>query len=179
MEAVPQRAIAHTPSLLYVARTEREQKLTAINFRFDLFAEIWMERYNELKAYRKHHGDCLVPHTFASNPQLGIWVGEQRYNSRTFKERRACAMTPERLALLEKLDFVWFVPDVIWNERYGELEEHVRFNGRGSLPTLKDNTRLRHWVANQQKLHRKIMNGEENALTEDRIRKLNKLGHLL
>lgn len=157
---------------------ERQEKLADIDFCFDLFEEIWMERYGELQEYRKHQGDCLVPHVYKANPQLGIWVGDQRYNYKVFREGlpRPSSMTHERIDMLNKLDFVWFVPDMIWNEKYLLLEEHVRMNGLGSLPPWKDNSNVRSWAANQQKLFRNRLQGEENTLTKERIQKLDMLG---
>jgi hypothetical protein len=157
---------------------ERQEKLADIDFCFDLFEEIWMERYGDLQEYRKHHGDCLVPHIYKANPQLGIWVGDQRYNYKVFREGlpRPSSMTHERIDMLNKLDFVWFVPDMIWNEKYLLLEEHVRMNGLGSLPPWKGNGNLRSWAATQQKLMRKRLQGEENTLTKERIQKLDRLG---
>ena len=38
----------------------------------------WNVRLEELKAYKEQHGDCLVPKKSRSNPQLGIWVMNQR-----------------------------------------------------------------------------------------------------
>jgi hypothetical protein len=85
-------------------------------------------------------------------------------------------MTPERIDMLNNLDFVWFVPDMIWNEKYLLLEEHVRMNGLGSLPPWKGNGNVRSWAANQQKLFRNRLQGEENTLTKERIQKLDRLG---
>jgi hypothetical protein len=120
----------------------------------------------------------LVPHVYKANPQLGIWVGDQRYNYKVFREGlpRPSSMTPERIDMLNKLDFVWFVPDMIWNEKYLLLEEHVRMNGLGSLPPWKGNGNVRSWAANQQKLFRNRLQGEENTLTKERIQKLDRLG---
>jgi hypothetical protein len=155
---------------------EREHKLAAIGFCFDLFEEVWMERYGELKEYRNHNGDCLVPHVYESNLQLGVWVGDQRYCYKKFREGRPSSMAPERVDLLNKLGFVWFVPHLIWSEKYRLLEEHVRINGLGSLPPWKDSNNLRSWAANQQKLYRNRMQGANNTMTQERIKKLDRLG---
>ena len=137
-----------------------------------------MERYGELQEYRNHHGDCVVPQGYKANPQLGIWVAIQRYNYKLFREglQRPSNMTTERMDMLNNLDFVWFVPDMIWNEKYLLLEEHVRMNGLGSLPPWKRNGNLRRWAADQQNLFRNQLQGEENTLTKERIQKLDTLG---
>jgi hypothetical protein len=33
----------------------------------------WYSRLEELKQYKKEHGDCLVPNKYSANPQLGTW----------------------------------------------------------------------------------------------------------
>jgi hypothetical protein len=156
---------------------ERQQKLEDIGFCFDLFEKFWMDRYGELQEYHEHHGDCLVPKLYKANPQLGKWVGLQRNNYKTFREGlpRPGFMTTERIDLLNKLDFVWSVPDFIWNEKYILLEEHVRMNGLGSIPSWKHNLSLRTWAANQQKLYWSRLI-KENSMTKERIQKLDRLG---
>jgi hypothetical protein len=149
---------------------ERQEKLADIGFCFDLYEDIWMERYGELQEYSRHHGDCLVPHLYKANPELGRWVKDQRHNNKVLQ-----LLTTERIDLLNKLDFVWVVPDMIWNEKYILLEEHVRINGLGSLPPWKDNKNLRRWTANQQKLFQNRLL-KENTMTNERIDKLDKLG---
>ena len=37
---------------------------------------------DELKKYKKEHGDCNVPLDYGPNPTLGIWVDSQRKVSR-------------------------------------------------------------------------------------------------
>lgn len=155
---------------------ERESQLTSIGFSFNLFNEIWMERYDELHEYRQHHGDCLVPHKYEANPQLGIWIGEQRYNFKKFKEGRPSSMSQERFVLLNKLDFVWFVPDILWNERLGELKEYIAIHGPGSQPAWKENRKLRYWISAQNRINGKRLNGEKTLLTDERIKKLNEVG---
>ncbi len=39
----------------------------------------WLKSYEELKAYQKLFGDCVVPRGYSTNPRLASWVAEQRY----------------------------------------------------------------------------------------------------
>lgn len=39
----------------------------------------WEKMNNELKEYRKQHGDCHVPNWCTVNCELGQWVHEQRH----------------------------------------------------------------------------------------------------
>ncbi|KAL7503209.1 hypothetical protein ACHAXN_001030 [Cyclotella atomus] len=45
---------------------------TAITSKFE---EKWLAKYEQLKQYKREHGDCLVPHAHSS---LGKWVNNQR-----------------------------------------------------------------------------------------------------
>lgn len=50
------------------------------------------------------HYFSIVPKTY---PSLGRWVGQQREQYKKLQEGKASPMTPERIALLEKIDFCW------------------------------------------------------------------------
>ncbi len=41
-------------------------------------SKLWEKRYNELKEYKKQNGDTNVPRRYEPNPQLGVWVSNQR-----------------------------------------------------------------------------------------------------
>lgn len=45
----------------------------------DSLGESWNQRFEELKQYKEENGHCLVPSRYPPNPELGIWVGTQRY----------------------------------------------------------------------------------------------------
>jgi len=57
---------------------------------------IWLKHYNELKAYREKHGDCLVPGNCKEYPLLGQWVYFQKKNKN---------LPEEKLRLLEEIGF--------------------------------------------------------------------------
>jgi hypothetical protein len=38
----------------------------------------WEAQLANIKAYKQKHGDCNVPQSWAENPPLGSWVGNQR-----------------------------------------------------------------------------------------------------
>lgn len=41
----------------------------------------WLATLEQLKDYKKVHGDCIVPRGYSHNPRLASWVAEQRYDS--------------------------------------------------------------------------------------------------
>ena len=67
----------------------------------------WNTKYEEMLSYRRKHGDCLVPTKYLKNPALGRWVSTQREQYRLLKEGKPTKMTPDKIALLESVGFVW------------------------------------------------------------------------
>ena len=67
----------------------------------------WNLQLEELKKYRKEHGDCLVPNRYNVNQKLGNWVDTQRKHYRLMKKGEKSQMTEERVEKLEAIGFVW------------------------------------------------------------------------
>jgi Helicase associated domain len=156
---------------------ERIAKLESIGFCFDPFEETWSRRYQELIAYRRHHGNCRVPSDYPANQCLAVWVGEQRYHYKKFREQRPNSMTPQRIELLNEIGFEWNVFDAQWNEKYERLREHVRMNGPGRVVSATRHDReIQNWIKQQVKLYRAKLRGETSSLTDEREEKLMALG---
>jgi Helicase associated domain len=156
---------------------ERIAKLESIGFRLDPFEETWSRRYQELTAYRRHHGNCRVPSDYPANQCLAVWVGEQRYHYKKFREQRPNSMTTQRIELLNEIGFEWNVFDAQWNEKFERLREHVRMNGPGQVVSATRHDReVQNWIKQQRKLYRAKLRGETNSLTDEREEKLKALG---
>ena len=69
--------------------------------------EQWQRRLKELKAYKKQHGDCLVPQNYKHKEKLGNWVSTQRYEYKKWLNREYSRLTQERIDQLNEIDFVW------------------------------------------------------------------------
>jgi hypothetical protein len=88
---------------------ERQKLLESIDFCWDAPEAMWHNQYQRLLDYRTNHiqagGDLsastLVPQHYPEDPQLAVWVKEQRQN------RKHGILTAERLELLESIGFVW------------------------------------------------------------------------
>lgn len=65
---------------------ERIKKLEEIGFSWNKYDQIWMQRYEELVLYHKHHGHTLVPTVYPANQMLANWVGDQRTQHRLSKK---------------------------------------------------------------------------------------------
>lgn len=67
----------------------------------------WDTKYNELRAYKRERGDCLVPTKYAENPALGRWVSTQRSQYKAWKNGEKNTMTEMKYKKLKSIGFVW------------------------------------------------------------------------
>jgi hypothetical protein len=155
---------------------ERIKRLDGIGFSWNIYNDLWMRRYNELVEYHEHHGNSLVPTNYPTNPRLAKWVSDQRTQKKLLAKGSANSLSEERMALLDSVDFEWNALEGKWLNRYEELAEHMRVNGRGSIPPRKSNPPLRDWVDNQQKHYRTLLSGEHAPLTDKRKEMLDNIG---
>jgi hypothetical protein len=88
----------------------REKALNELGFVWDSHSIIWEERWKELRDFVEQYGHPNVPTRYDPNKQLALWCKCQRRQYKLFAagDKRS-NMTPERIAKLESLGFV-FVP---------------------------------------------------------------------
>jgi len=152
----------------------------------DSRTEKWNQRYKEAKEFAKKHGHCLIPNVYPANPDLGSWAKRQRYqyslftskDSPRYKENsRSCAIDPERIKKLDSIGFCWHHKNNRWMQRYKELLQFVEKYGHTSVPTWhEENQGLAGWVKVQRRQYRLFQMRQKTAMTEDRIKLLNKVG---
>ena len=65
---------------------------------------IWLNKFETLKKYKKKHGDCLV---LRNDPNLGGWVRDQRTQFKYFNEGKKSRIAIEMIDMLNSIDFVW------------------------------------------------------------------------
>jgi hypothetical protein len=87
---------------------ERASKLDSIEFCWNTYEALWLERFHELCKYKEIHGHSVVPTKCAENQRLGTWVHHQRREYRKFKQGKPSHMRKERISSLESIGFVWF-----------------------------------------------------------------------
>ena len=152
----------------------------------------FIERVQELAAYRAETGHCNVPKRYGP---LGNFVNKQRQLHRKHMEGQTSSLTPERIQVLEQLRFQWSVDaknatrqknDRVWMERYDELKEYRRVHGACRVPSDHPNTKLVSWAKAQRMEYRRLLKigggeGKEegnddvatmSSLTPERIRLL-------
>jgi hypothetical protein len=67
----------------------------------------WMAKYNKLKEYGDKFGDVNVPRRYASDPQLGNWVFNQRKRYHEARQNGDKVSRKDRIDLLEEIGFNW------------------------------------------------------------------------
>jgi hypothetical protein len=120
----------------------------------------WMERYNELKAFKMENGHTDVPRNHPLG--FGYWV----YNQRRLRRRKK--LSDDHKDLLDRIGFNWGEPQTpSWTERYNELKAFKIENGNMNVPRSHP---LRYWVYVQRRLRRR------NELSSDHKDLLDKIG---
>ena len=68
----------------------------------------WEAQLAKLEAYKRSHGDCNVPVTWAKDPRLSKWVRHQRTRKKALDRGEPSErMTAARAAKLDALGFTW------------------------------------------------------------------------
>ena len=120
--------------------TEKVKLLNNIGFKRRLSQDVqWMTMYKLLVEYQKEHGHADVHQR--KGGRLGNWVHSQR----SFCE------DPERMDLLNKLNFTWNVKRARWMEMYEQLIEYKKKYGNVCVPQrYEENPTLGKWVQSQR-----------------------------
>lgn len=131
----------------------------------DAIGEAWFERFGELTAFKEANGHCDVPKRMRERKKLANWVVQQRVS------RNAGNLSPEKIALLDRIGFKWHPAGHRWRENYLALRDFKqRFEHCRVPQEWPENKRLATWVCTQR-LRRKA-----DVLSDERVRALDKLG---
>ena len=86
-------------------------------------------------------------------------------------------MTPERLQILNDVNFVWDSHEAAWHEKHKELQLYRKENGNCLVPSnYKKNPQLATWVKCQRRQYKLYWEGRASAMTPARIVQLEKVG---
>lgn len=151
-------------------KKERKHKLDAMGFVWDfrkVYEGHWEKRFDQLENFKKEHGHCKVPLTYA-NRQLAGWVDRQR----TLKTKGKLSASREQK--LEKIGFIWncdVLQEESWQKRFDELKKYKKQFGDCQVPlNWQENPSLGTWVRTQRTLEKR------GKLDEKKRKKLNALG---
>ena len=133
-------------TLQHAMRKDRKQLLNALGFiwKKEFYKTVpWMDRYNELVAFKKRNGHSQVP--AKENKVLQDWINSQRTAQRNGTLRQ------DREQLLNEIEFVWIKQGdrEKWMDTYNELvafkqkHGHIRLSGA-------DDKKLSRWICSQR-----------------------------
>jgi hypothetical protein len=127
-------------------------RLNQIGFVWSPADKVWTDMYQRLAKYKKKHGNCDVPSSCPSEPELANWVANQRHR------KKMGSLAVDRIRKLEEIGFVWSVYGKQQSEKVAEVKpqlvpvqpavsdqppeerlyqisgEYIQYNGTGELP---------------------------------------------
>ena len=135
------------------------------------FQEIkWRKQFQELLAFKKEMGHCLVPHSYSKNPTLSRWVKRQRYQYKLRKNGERSTLTAEREKALEDIGFIWDSHASVWDENWNKLIEYKERNGHCNVPYYyPSDQKLATWVKAQRRQYALFMKSKPSTITLGRI----------
>jgi len=148
-------------------KPERVQRLDALGFVWDPLIQQWEEGFSHLKTYIDEHSDDVVPSKYRTSDgfSLGRWVTSQRESK--------SKLTPEKVARLDDLGFVWNVQEKQWEQGFSYLKIYKEEYKDCLVPQsfrAADGFALGNWVSTQRE--------SKSKLPQDKIRLLDDLGFI-
>lgn len=102
---------------------DRIDALNMIGFEWDdsRWDQLWHQRYEQLCQYKKEHGHCEVPISYADNRQLAVWVSRQRREYKRLIQGKSSYMSKKRQQMLEQVGFVWSILERGWHDTENDV----------------------------------------------------------
>ena len=137
----------------------------------------WLGTFEELKAYKTEHGDCIVPRGYVENPKLASWVAEQRKQYKLMKDGKQSSISSNRIKLLEGIGFAWNAQEAAWMRRLTDLKRFWNENGHGNV-SLNDlqYPKLGLWIKEQRRHYSLMKQGKPTHMTDERVAHLESIG---
>lgn len=133
---------------------EQIEALNSINFVWNPRETSWEKNFEKLKEYKEENGHTNVPVNLEEDLVFGRWVQKQR--------RIKNSLSPEKLADLNSLDFIWDGNEYVWYNNFETLNQFIQTNNR--MPNYKENLKLYNWM-NQQKIKYNNLRLDEEKVT--------------
>ena len=131
--------------------------LSKLGFVWAPLDESWNIRYAELVEFKKTFGHCDIRER--DNLKLAQWATDLRKRKRGRTE-----LSPERLAQLNALGFVWDTREAAWDEMFEALSDYIALHGDSNVPaTWPENESLGYWVAAQRAAKKSGQISEEHV----------------
>ena len=121
----------------------------------------WDYFFGKLVAFTTRFDHCNVPRMWPEDPQLSIWVDNQRHTR--------SRLSLDRIKRLDELGFSWDPHGALWEEMFARLEQYKARFGHCNVPRKwPDDPQLARWIDNQRHRH--------SRPSADRVQRLTALG---
>jgi len=100
--------------------SDRVKNLNRLGFIWNVKVDLWNEKFEELKKFKRANGHLKVP----TNNVLGKWVSKQRLR----------CTDPIRRGKLDSIGFIWDVLENQFQDKYNELVEYKKRHGHCEVP---------------------------------------------
>lgn len=123
-----------------------------------------------------------MPKQYPKNPALGFWVNEQRSQYRRCVDKKPSYMTEDKIQALKEIGFKWSMrkagtSTTSWDNWLKQLRAYNDEHGDTDVPLKHPkNSALGAFVNRQRTEYRKMQQGAQSSLTEERIKSMDELG---
>ncbi len=152
---------------------DQTKLLEELGINWQVYNNRWNYYYEQLKEYKKQHGNIDVPKSYEQNGmELGKWLMRQR---RAYHGHKRYKITENQIQLLEELGMNWQVHDKKWNDYYELLKEYKEEYGNIDVPQAyeKDGMKLGTWLSTQRQTYQ---GKTQCKMTDTHIQLLEELG---
>ena len=142
---------------------EQIRRLDSLGFSWDVISDRWEDGFTILNSFHRREGHCkVIDGLVVDGFKLGTWVSTQR--------RRKDRISPDKVARLDSIGFIWDPFKALWEEGFAALSEYHKTKGHCRVPKdyLFCGFKLGTWVQNQRP--------KKSRLTPEQIRRLDSLG---
>ena len=146
---------------------KRKELLDELGFVWQFFkckpAETWEQYYQKLVNFKKKFRHLRIPDTSKDEKWLGLksWTIQQR------SKYKVGILSELQISQLNALDFCWNPHRAQWDKRYKWLLDYYQKHGRTKVDNNdKENSSLRHWIANQSR-HKARLAPDQTKLLDD------------
>ena len=123
--------------------------------------------YGKLIEFHEQKGHCNVPHAYKiEGINLGSWCSNQK------QAHKNDNLSPDKVARLDILGFVWDSLEAFWEEGFSALETYKKAKGHCNVPAIYEQkeVRLGAWCHRQRQKYKK------GNLSPDKVSRLDVLG---
>ncbi|KAL7499616.1 hypothetical protein ACHAWT_007540, partial [Skeletonema menzelii] len=134
----------------------------------------WLDMFESLKQYKSTHGTVNIPEDDNSeeNKELKLWVKAQQANYVRWKVGADVGMTQEKADLLTELGME-FAPS--WDEMFARVVAYKSQHGHINI-TNEEDAALASWMAKQNHVLGRHLNGMTTRLKKEQISRLMNVG---